>query len=112
MDTDQSYVAAGVYARDEYSPQKPSGKVARRELLKRHNKLISEAVKVQKQSIKIQNVPLKMTVKKSLQGSLSGSKQKEETAYLQEIELHRLNNTALTNINPAVDFSKVTVTNS
>ena len=46
MDLDQSYVAAGVYARDEYSPQKPSGKAARRELLKKQNKLISEAIKV------------------------------------------------------------------
>lgn len=74
-DFDQSYVAAGIYARDDFSPSKTSGK-ARRELAKKHSKLISEAVKVQKQLAQERSVVIKKMVKKK-QRSRSASKHKD-----------------------------------
>lgn len=43
-DFDQSFVAAGVYSGEDFSPLK-AGSKARKQILKTHNKMISDAMK-------------------------------------------------------------------
>jgi hypothetical protein len=75
LEFDQSYVAAGVYSKDEFSPSKTSGK-PRRDFVKKHSKVISDAVKIQKQLAQERAVVIKKMSKKKHR-SRSASKLKD-----------------------------------